>query len=86
MERNEAIYVGKKPMKFYFNGVIRNLWRDTNVTLIAYGRNIAKAVDIAESVKKLCNIREEVEIDTVKFENKREVSMIKIRLIRNEGK
>jgi DNA-binding protein len=51
MESVNTIYIGRKPVMAYCLAVMTAMKDDSEVTLMARGRAISKAVDVAEVVK-----------------------------------
>ena len=91
MESSNIVYIGRKPVMAYCLAVMTALkGDDSEVSLMARGRAISKAVDVAEVVRNQYMsdlIVKNISIGTEQLENEdgspRNVSNITIALIKN---
>ena len=86
----EKILVGKKPAMDYVLNTVSRLSDENELEILARGKNISKAVDVAEILKN--RFREdlnkrEINIDTDKYTaddgKERKISSISIKLSKN---
>lgn len=91
MEPSNVVYIGKKPIMAYCLAVMTALkGEESEVSLMARGMTISKAVDVAEVVRTqyMSNlIVKDISIGTEQLENEdgspRNVSNITIALVKN---
>ena len=91
MESGNIVYIGRKPVMAYCLAVMTALkGDDSEVSLMARGRTISKAVDVAEVVRNQYMsdlIVKDINIGTEQLENEdgspRNVSNITIVLVKN---
>ena len=63
------VYVGKKPFMNYVTAVVMQFTQGANEVVIkARGRNISRAVDVAEMVRKRF-LKDEVELEKVNIDS-----------------
>ncbi len=91
MEQGSVIYIGRKPVMAYCLAVMTALKaEDSEVTLMARGRAISKAVDVAEVVRNqfVADLMvKDISIGTERLENEdgspRNISNISIQLAKD---
>ena len=91
MEQGNVIYIGRKPVMAYCLAVMTALKaEDSEVTLMARGRAISKAVDVAEVVRNqfVADLSvKDIRIGTERLENEdgspRNISNISIQLAKD---
>ena len=91
MEQGNVIYIGRKPVMAYCLAVMTALKaEDSEVTLMARGRAISKAVDVAEVVRNqfVADLSvKDISIGTEQLENEegspRNISNISIQLVKD---
>jgi DNA-binding protein len=91
MEQGNVIYIGRKPVMAYCLAVMTALKaEDSEVTLMARGRAISKAVDVAEVVRNqfVADLSvKDISIGTERLENEdgspRNISNISIQLAKD---
>lgn len=77
------IFIGNKEQKYYISLCLAILGKENEITLLARGKHIIKAINVAEIVKRITKKQSFVEISSssIKVDNKdRYVSEIKITL------
>ena len=94
MMTEAVVYVGKKPFMNYVTAVVMQFTQGANEVVIkARGRNISRAVDVAEMVRKRFLVGQ-VDVADVKIDSdevvdpttgkKRRISTIEIKLVRKQ--
>ncbi|KKL99636.1 hypothetical protein LCGC14_1812520, partial [marine sediment metagenome] len=75
-----VVFVGRKPPMAYVQAMMNTFGRGDTVVLKARGRSISTAVDAAEIIRRIMDVKvKDVHIDTVVLgDDKRNVSMIDI--------
>ena len=68
MTEDNKIFVGQKPLMNYVNATQMQLKSNSEVMIVARGRNISKAVDIAEIICKKF-MEGQVSIDSIKSDS-----------------